>query len=161
VTSQTKPCKECGSETTITTLAPFSGREGPVTVTVDGMPALVCARNHRRFLYAEFAPTLLDFVADSGNISPRPPAEKRGLLRKRYHCGECGAELPVASAQASERSLDAAFRKGSPFKVLVQIEVYACEQCGREHVRPRDELADSAMKAVSHGFRAADIHADR
>ena len=77
MTNQSKPCKECGSETTVTALGSFSGEEGPVTVTVDGMPAVVCAQNHKRFLYAEFVPALVDFVADPEKIAPQPPAVRR------------------------------------------------------------------------------------
>ena len=161
MTDHLKPCKECGSETTVTTLGSFSGEEGPITVTVDGMPALVCAQNHKRFLYAEFVPTLVDFIADPEKIAPQPPAVKRGLLKKHYHCSGCGAELPADSTKKSERALDAIFKKAAPFKVVVRIALYECERCGREQVRSNDELADSAFKAIAHGFRAVDIHADR
>lgn len=161
MTNPMKPCKECGSETAVTTLGSFSGEEGPVTVTVDGMPAVVCAKNHKRFLYAEFAPTLLDFVSDPEKLAPQPPAVKRGLIKKHYHCSGCGAELPTDAAGKSERSLDAVFKKAAPFKVIVRIALYKCEQCGREQVRSNEELADSALKAMTHGFRAADIHPDR
>ena len=161
MTTPVKQCRDCGSETAVTALAAFSGREGPVTVTVDSMPAAVCARNHKRFLLADFAPMLVDFVADPQTISTLPSAAKRGLIRKRYHCSACGAALPAEASRTSERICDANFRKVAPFKVLVRIEVYACEACGREHVRPRDELAECAMKAIAHGFRAVDVHADR
>lgn len=161
MTHQSKPCKECGSETTVTTLGSFSGQEGPVTVTVDGMPAVVCARNHRRFLYAEFAPMLVDFVADPERIAPQPPAVRRGLIMKHYYCSGCGAELRADATKHAERSLDASFKKGAPFNVVVRVELYECQQCGREQVRSNEELADSALKAIAHGFRTADIHADR
>jgi hypothetical protein len=161
MTNQSKPCKECGSDTTVTTLGAFSGEEGPVSVTVDGMPAIVCTRNHKRFLYAEFAPTLVDFVADAEKIAPQPPAVKRGIILKHYHCCGCAAELPANPTTKSERSLDATFKKATPFSVLVRIALYKCARCGREQVRSNDELVDSAFKAVAHGFRAADIHPDR
>ena len=161
MTKQLKPCRECGSETTVTTLGSFSGEEGPVTVTVDCMPAVVCAKNHKRFLYAEFAPMLVDFVADPEKIAPQPPAVKRGLIKKHYHCSGCGVELPADPMKKSECSLDATFKEAAPFKIVVRIALYKCEQCGREQVRSNDELAGNAFKAMAHGFRAADIHPDR
>ena len=158
---QLKPCKECGSETTVTTLGKFSGEEGQVTVTVDGMPAVVCAKNHKRFLYADFAPMLIDFVADPEKIAPQPPAVKRGLIKKHYHCSECSAELPADPMKKSECYLDATFKEAAPFKIVIGIALYKCKQCGREQVRSNEELAASAFKAMTHGFRAVDIHPDR
>jgi len=161
MTSQLKPCKECGGETAVTTLSSFSAEEGPVTVTVHGMPAVVCARNHRRFLYAEFAPMLVDFVADPERIAPQPPAVKRGLIKKHFHCSGCGAELPATSTKKSECSLTANFKRAAPFGIEVLIALYKCEGCGREQVRSNEELAGSVLKAMTHGFRAADVHPDR
>jgi hypothetical protein len=159
--SATKPCKACGSETRITTLGSFRGEEGPVAVTVNGMPALVCAQDHKRFLNPQFVALLMDFVADVEKVAPQPPAVKRGLFKKRYHCNGCDAELPATSTRKSERVLDASFKNAAPFKVVVQVAVYKCEGCGREQVLSNEEVAASAFKAVAHGFRAADVHPDR
>jgi DNA-directed RNA polymerase subunit RPC12/RpoP len=161
MTSPAKRCKECGSEANVATLGAFSGEEGAVTVQVDGMPAMTCAKDHKRFLYPEFVALLMDFVADPGKIAPQPPAVRRGLIKKHYHCSGCDAELPAAPGSKSERALDAAFRNAASFKVVVRVALYKCERCGREQVRSNEELADSAFKAISHGFRSADIHPDR
>lgn len=161
MTGQLKPCKECGSTTAVRTLDSFSGAEGSVTVIVDAMPAVVCTKNHKRFLYAEFAPSLIDFVAEPERIAPQPPATKRGLIKKHYHCSGCDAELPVASSRMHERELDALFRNAAPFKVRVQVALYRCERCGREQVRSNEELSGDAFKALTHGFHAVDIHPDR
>lgn len=79
-----------------------------------------------------------------------------------------GSSLPiarrlraVAPGSKSECALDAVFRNAAPFEVVVRVALYKCERCGREQVRSNEELADSAFKAISHGFRAADIHPDR
>ena len=159
--SRSKPCKECGSETTVATLSPFGGQEGPITVTVHDMPAVVCARNHRRFLSAEFVAMLLDFAADPERIGRYPSAARRGLVKKHYHCSGCDAELPAVSARTSELVLDATLPNAAPFKIVVGIALQICERCGREQVRSSDELSDSVFKAMAHGFRAADVHADR
>ena len=159
--SALKPCKACGSETKLTTLGSFRGEEGPVAVSVNGMPALVCAKDHKRFLYPEFVTRLMDFVADPEKVAPQPPAVKRGLFKKRYHCHECNAELPAEPTKKSERGLDANFKNAAPFKVVVQVALYKCGGCGREQVLSNEEIAESAFKAIAHGFRAADIHTDR
>ena len=156
-----KPCKACGSEVKVTTLGPFRGEEGPVAVIVNGMPALVCANDHKRFLYPEFVARLMDFVADPEKVAPQPPAVKHGLFKKRYHCNGCDAELPAMPAGKSERELDASFKNTAPFKVTVQIALHKCAGCGLEQVLSNEEVADCAFKALSHGFHAADVHIDR
>ena len=156
-----KPCKTCGSETKVTTLGSFRGEEGPVAVMVNGMPALVCAQDHKRFLNPGFITELMDFVADPEKVAPQPPAVKRGLFKKRYHCNGCDAELPVTPAKKAECVLDANFKNAAPFKVVVQVALYKCEGCGREQVLSNEEIGESAFKAVAHGFRAADVHPDR
>jgi hypothetical protein len=156
-----KSCKACGSAMTVATLGSFRGEEGPVAVIVNDMPALVCANHHKRFLYPEFVARLMDFVADPEKVAPQPPAVKRGLFKKRYHCSGCDAELAAPATGKSERELDASFRNATPFKVVVQVALHKCAGCGREQVLSNEEIADSAFKAVSHGFRAADIHVDR
>jgi len=154
-------CKACGGEAKVTALASFRGEEGPVAVTVTGMPALVCAKDHKRFLYPEFVARLIDFVANPEQVAPQPPAVKRGMFKKRYHCSGCDAELPATPTGKSERELDASFKNAAPFKVMVQVAVHKCAGCGREQVLSNEELSGSAFKAVSHGFRAADVHLDR
>jgi len=156
-----KPCRECGSATKVTTLGSFRGEEGTVAVIVNGMPALVCAKDHKRFLYPDFVTRLMDLVADPEQVAPQPPAVKRGLFRKRYHCSGCDAELPVVPKGKSERGLDASFKNAAPFKVVVQVALYKCDGCGREQVLSNEDVAGSAFKAVAHGFRAADVHLDR
>jgi hypothetical protein len=161
MTGTTKPCKACGAETKVATLASFRGEDGPVAVTVDGMPALVCANGHKRFLYPEFVARLLDLAADPEKVAPQPPAVKRGLFKKRYHCNGCDAELPAMPSGKSERELDVNLKNAAAFKVAVQIGLNKCAGCGREQVLSNDEFSESAMKAMAHGFRAADIHVDR
>jgi hypothetical protein len=161
MTGSAKPCKACGSEMKVTALEPFRGEEGQVAVVVNGMPALVCANNHKRFLYAEFVTRLMDLVADPEKVAPQPPAVKRGLFKKRYHCSGCDAELPDLAAGIRDCELEASFKNADPFKVLVQFALHKCAGCGREQLLSNEEFSGAALKAVTHGFRAADVHVDR
>jgi hypothetical protein len=154
-------CKTCGGETKVATLGSFRGEEGPVELVVNGMPALVCANDHKRFLYPEFVARLIDFVSDPEKVAPQPPAVKRGLLKKRYHCSGCDAELPAVPAGKSKRALDASFANAAPFKVEIQVALHKCAGCGREQVLSNEEVAGSAFKAVTQGFREADVHVNR
>ena len=156
-----KPCKTCSSATKVTTLGVFRGEEGPVAVMVSGMPVLVCAQDHKRFLSPDFVAQLMDFVADPEKVAPQPPAVKRGLFKKRYHCNGCDAELPPTPTKKAECTLDANFKNAAPFKVVVEVALYKREDCGREQVLSNEEVGESAFKAVAHGFRAADVHPER
>jgi len=156
--SATTPCKTCGSETKDTTLGSFRGEAGPVAVIVSGMPARVCASGHKRLLSRGFVARLTGLVADAEAVAPQPPATRRGLFSKRYHCHGCDAELPVTPAKKSERVLDATFKNLAPFKVIVQVALHKCEGCGAEQVLSNKDVADNAAKALAHGIRAEDIH---
>lgn len=156
--SATKACKTCGGETKATTLGSFRGESGPVTVMVSGMPAVVCAQRHKRFIAPTFVAYLMDFVSDAEEAAPQPPATQRGLFRKRYHCHSCDVELPVTASKKSDRTLDASFKDTAPFKVVVQVALHKCENCGVEQVLSNKEVADHAAKALAHGFKAEDIH---
>ena len=156
-----KSCKACGGEASVTRLDSFRGEEGPVAVTVNGMPVLACPNGHRRFLYAEFVAKLLDLAADPEKTAPQPPAVKRGLFKKHYHCSACDAELLAEPTGTMERELVASFRNADEFKVVVQFPLHKCPGCGREQVLSNDALSENAMKALTHGFRAADVHVDR
>lgn len=128
-----------------------------MVVIVSGMPAVVCAKDHKRFLYPKFAGLLKDFVTDAEKIAPQPPAVRRGLFSKRYHCDECGAELPAVPTKKAEQALDAIFKDALPFKIIVETALYKCEGCGREQVLSNDEIAESASRAIAHALRAAEI----
>lgn len=161
MTGTLKPCKECGSEVKVGTLGSFRGEEGSVAVTVDGMPALVCAKDHKRFLYPEFVARLIDLVADAEKFAPQPPAVKRGLFKKHHHCSACDAELPAAATGLLERPIEANLKNAAPFMVHVRLALHQCAACGREQALSNDEVSEQAVKALTHGFRAADVHVDR
>ena len=153
----THACKICGGEAKLGTLGSFRGEAGPVTVIVNGMPALVCPEGHKRFLYPAFVARLMDLVSDPKAVTPQPPARKRGFFTKRYHCHGCDAELPVTPQKKSERSLDASFKDAAPFKVLIQAALHKCEGCGIEQVLSNDEVSKAAAKALANAFRGAEV----
>lgn len=155
-----KPCKACGAEVKVGALDMFRGVEGPVTVSVNGMPALICANGHKRFVYPEFVSHLMDFTADAAMATPQPPAVKRGLFKKHYHCGGCDTELPAEACAKSVRELDARFEKVAPFKLMVEVDLHKCPKCGREQALSNEIAGTSAFKAVAHGFHAADVHVE-
>lgn len=160
MTDALKPCKACGAEVKVGALDMFRGVEGPVAISVNGMPALICANGHKRFVFAEFVPQLMDFTANAAMATPQPPAVKRGLFKKHFYCSGCDTELLAEASAKSERELDVRFDKAAPFKLVVQVDLHPCPQCGREQVLSNELVGTSAFKAVAHGFHDADIHVE-
>ena len=160
MTDTSKPCKACGADVKLAVLDMFRGTEGPVTVSVNAMPARVCANGHKRFAYPEFVSQLMDFTADAAMATPQPAAVKRGLFKKHYHCSGCDTELPAAPTGQSERELEVRFEKAAPFKLMVQVDLHKCAQCGREQVLSNEVAGTSAFKAIAHGFHDADVHVE-
>lgn len=158
MTRTPKSCSKCQGEMRNATLEPFSGEEGAVKVAVRDMPAVMCREKHKRFVYPEFAPALIDLVIDPQSYGFLPSANRRGLFRKRYHCTRCGAELPAAASANRNRDLKAELRDVEPFAVSVSVPVFVCPACNAEHLRSAEELGKLAFKAIAHGFRAIDIH---
>lgn len=160
MTDTSKPCKACGAEVKLGLLDMFSGTEGPVTVSVNAMPARICTNGHKRFVYPEFVAQLMDLTADAAMATPPSVAVKHGLFKKHYHCGSCDTELPTAPTGKSERELEVRFEKAAPFKLLVQVDLHRCPQCDLEQVLSSELAGASAFKAIAHGFHEADIHVD-
>ena len=153
-----KPCNACGAEVKLGLLDMFRGTEGPVTVSVNAMPALICSNGHKRFVYPEFVSQLMDFTADAAMATPQPAAVRHGLFKKHYHCSGCDTELPAAPTGKSEREHVVRFEKAAPFKLMLQVDLYKCPQCAREQVLSGELAGTSAFKAIAHAFHAADVH---
>jgi len=153
-----KPCSKCKGEMSPSIHEPFQGEEGGLTLTIRDMPYVVCAQGHKRFVSVAFAAELLDLMRSAEAFRDIPVATKKGLFKKSYLCTGCARELP--ESPTGQRSLEVAAEldKAEPFKVVVQVPVYKCGGCGREHLRSAEETGTLAFKAVDHAYRAIDIH---
>jgi hypothetical protein len=94
-----RSCVRCRGSTAPGVLDSAAGEAGPIALALQGMPILACAKGHRQFVHPEFPRWLLEHLVgeDEGRL---PAGQEQGLLRKHYHCGECGARL---QAQADHR----------------------------------------------------------
>jgi len=153
-----KPCSKCKGEMSMQVLDPFHGKEGGMTLTVDGMPSLVCDQGHKRFIHLEFAADLMDLMSNPENFGSILGATKKGLFKKHYHCPRCDAELPESPNGSQRLELVAEIKKAEPFKVLVDVPVIRCEGCGKEVIRSVEETGKQAFKATEHAYRSIDIH---
>ena len=153
-----KPCSKCKGEMSTIVLDPFHGEEGGLKLTVQGMPALVCAQGHKRFIHIEFAAQLMDLMMSPESFSSIPTAAKKGFFKKRYHCPQCAVGLPESPTGHQKLEVVAEIRKAEPFRVLVDVPVFRCGGCGKESIRSVEETGKLAFKAIDHAYRSIDIH---
>jgi hypothetical protein len=157
----TKPlaaCSKCKGEMSPEVHGPFHGEEGGLRVTLSGMPYAACAQGHKRFLSTSFSANLMDLVVNPDAYRDLPSAVRKGLFTKRYHCPDCGQELP--SSPTSRRTLQVAaeIKKAAPFQIAVDVPVFKCSGCGKESIHSAAETGNLALKATGHAFRSVDIH---
>ena len=154
----TKPCSKCKGEMTTKVLDPFSGEEGGLRLTVNGMPALICEQGHKRFIHIEFAAQLMDLMVSPDTYSGIPNASKKGLFKKHFHCPGCGMELAESPSGHKHMEVVAEIKKADPFKVVIEVPVTRCNGCDKESIRSAEETGRLAFKAVEHAYRSIDIH---
>jgi hypothetical protein len=152
------PCSKCKGEMSLTILDAFEGEEGNVKLTVQRMPAVVCAQGHRRFVYPEFAALLMDLMVSADTFASIPSAAKKGFLKKRFHCPDCDEELPAAPTGQQTLDVVAELKKSEPFTVRVEVPVLKCSDCGQECIQSAEEIGKLAFKATGHAYRSIDIH---
>jgi hypothetical protein len=153
-----KPCSKCKGEMSMNIHEPFHGEEGGLKLTVRDMPYVACAQGHKRFVNVAFAAELLDLLRSPETFRDIPAATKKGFFKKSYLCPDCARELPDLPTGHQTQELVAELDKAQPFKVVVQIPVYKCGGCSKEHIRSAEETGTLAFKATDHAYRSIDIH---
>jgi hypothetical protein len=152
----TRSCNRCRSATGMTVLEPISGETKGLTVSVAGMPVLVCPQGHRQFTGAEFAIHLLETVLEKTAASV-PAAGQQGRLIKHSICAECGVELHAKPDRDHTLALDVSLPEGAPFRVDLTLPVYRCGQCGTEQMHSRKEVRSQVATALGHAFQHGQI----
>ncbi len=153
-----KPCSKCKGEMTTKIHDPFSGEEGGLSLTVNGMPAMVCEQGHKRFIHVEFAAQLMDLMVNPETYSSILGATKKGLFKKHYHCPNCAMELSELPTGHKRMEVVAEIKKADPFKVVVDVPVTRCNGCDKESIRSAEETGKLAFRALDHAYRSIDIH---
>ena len=153
-----KPCSKCKGEMSPSIHEPFHGEEEGLRLTISDMPYDACAQGHKRFLNLTFAAKLMDLMLNPATYQKFPVATKKGFFKKSYLCADCARELPESPTDTQRLEVEAKLDKeAQPFKVEVDVPLYACASCGKACIRSVEETATLAYKATGHAFRAADI----
>lgn len=150
----TAVCRKCQSEARVESLPGVAGDEGGVRVNFPALPALVCARGHRRFVMPGFPAGVLERLSAGLQL---PAGKAKGLLVKRYYCGACDAALDRGATADRTYGVDVDVKETGPVRVELTVPVLACPACGREQVASPDEIAKLVPAAMARAFQSAEI----
>jgi hypothetical protein len=153
-----KACSVCGKRVSIQAVPPISGTEGAYKVGLEGISVMICAENHKRFVYPDLAMRLMDRIANS-DFSGVYAATQRGLFRKQAHCAKCASELPTAEPESKVYCVTVPLPDIEPVTVTLSAPIVRCAQCDTAQLSDSAHLLKYVLKAMTHAFRSAEIHA--
>lgn len=156
MTEANAKCYQCEGATSMQVLESVSGKESPLTLTIQGLPILVCENGHRQFAHAKFAMQVLSHLADVDGVK-LPISNQKGRWLKHPVCADCGANLERDPSNLQAFRVDVPVADGSTFGIDLTLPVFRCRGCGKKQLRSRKELQDRAPAALVRALRAAGI----
>lgn len=149
-------CAICRQPAAPARIDEVTGAEKELTVTLRGMPVLVCGNGHRHFVNPDFPLLLLDHLTEFDE--PKLPAgAEKGLIVRHFVCSDCGGELQAQPDHRHTFTFDVGLPRIDAFTVDLTTPVYRCNQCGREQVHSLKALRKLTPAALAHAFKAAQI----
>lgn len=141
-----RKCGKCYSAYEAKVLASLSGEAAPLKLTVHGMPALVCLKDHHAPVHRDFMVWLIQELR--ARESQFAAGKEQGMVFKKHLCGDCGKELAAKSERRQASPFDLSFEDAPPFKIEVEMPVYKCTGCGKEQIRSTKDLHNHIPAAV-------------
>jgi hypothetical protein len=142
-----KSCPRCSGAVEQKTLGKLSAEDGPLKLTVEGMPAAVCAKNHAAPVDGNFMLWLIQALKQGE--AALPVGAEQGLVFKKHLCGACGKELASKSErrQAFPQRLE---YEGYPaFQAEIEMPLYKCTGCGKEQLRSAKDVSKHTSMAIA------------
>ncbi len=131
-------CARCSSACEAKVLAPVSGESAPLKLTAHGLPALVCAKNHKAPVHGDFMIWLIQELR--ARESQFVAGKEEGMIFKKHLCGDCGKLLAPQPERRQVFPFDLAYTDSPPFKIEFEMPVYKCTGCGKEQIRSIKDL---------------------
>jgi hypothetical protein len=153
-----KACSICSKPVSIREMPPIAGTEGAYELRLEGVTVMSCGEDHKRFVYPDLAMRLMDHIADPG-ASGLYAATQRGLFRKHAHCAKCATELPDTIPDSRAYCVKVSLPDIQPVTLTLSAPVLTCAQCGTAQLPDTAHLLKYVLKAMTHAFRSAGIHA--
>jgi len=141
----------CGGDMSLGTLD-ASGSDGPLKLTVLGMPAGKCPRGHAVPAEDEFMLWLIREL--KARAAELPAGTESGMVFRKYAC-VCGKELAAKSERTQAFALELACEGLPAFKAELEVPVYKCTACGKELARSHKAITGHTAQAVARVHDAA------
>jgi len=141
-----KSCPRCSSGVQQTTLGVISVESSPLRLTVEGMPAAACAKNHHAPVDNDFMLWLIQEL--KGRVATLPAGEEKGALFKKFVCA-CGKELAAKSERKQTFPLELAYAGYPGFTAAIEMPVYKCSGCGKEQLRSVKDAQKHTSQAIA------------
>lgn len=137
-------CPVCGAPTRHVALRDAPMGAGEVVVRVSGLVRATCDGGHTTRLPGDAVDALLAAIA-----TQLPTAARRGVVRRREVCHDCGEELvlpPRRTERAVPEDVD-----GLVVTAHVEAPVLRCPACAREQLTPEAAAAVPSVLAAAVG----------
>lgn len=141
-----RACPRCSNGVQAKMLGIMSVEAAPLRLTMEGMPAAMCVRNHSSPVDNNFMLWLIQEL--KGRASALPAGEEKGTIFKKFLCG-CGKELAAKSERKQTFPLELTYEGYAPFKVGVELPLYRCTGCGKEQLRSVKEAHKVTSQAIA------------
>ena len=145
-------CARCSGACELKTLASVSAEDGPLKLTLQGLPVFACAKNHKAPVHRDFMIWLIQQIrAREGEIAA---GKEEGMLFKKHLCGACGKELAGKSERRQALPYELKYEELAPFSIQIDMPLYKCTACGKEQIRSTRELhgkVPAAMVGINDG----------
>jgi DNA-directed RNA polymerase subunit RPC12/RpoP len=142
-----RACPRCSGAVQQKSLGRLSAEDAPLKLTVEGMPAAVCDKNHASPVDSDFMLWLIHELKQRDTALPT--AAEKGALFKKYLCAACGKELASKSERRQSYPLELAYAGYPPFKAEIEMPVYKCTGCGKEQLRSAKEVQKHTSMAIA------------
>lgn len=141
-----KHCPLCSGAVEQKTLGTLSVEDAPLRLTVEGLPAAICAKNHHAPVDNDFMLWLIQELKE--REATLPAGEQKGTIFKKYLCS-CGKELEASSARRQAFPQQLAYEGYPGFKAELEMPVYKCSACGKEQLRSLKEFRKHTSLAIA------------
>ena len=139
-------CARCSGGCELKALPSVSGENGPLKLTVLGMPVFACAKNHKLPVHRDFMLWLIQEIrARETQIAA---GKEEGMIFKKHLCSECGKELASKPERRQVFPYELKYEDLAPFKLQIEMPLYKCTGCGKEQVRSTKDVHSHVPFAV-------------
>ena len=139
-------CARCSGDCELKTLPSVSAEEGPLKLTLYGLPVFACAKDHKGPVHRDFMIWLIQEIrAREAQIAA---GKEEGMIFKKHLCGHCGKELASKPERRQAFPYELKYEELAPFRLQIEMPLYKCTGCAKEQIRSAKDLHGHVAQAV-------------